>query len=387
MTGEKPPSINDREVQGEAGLSWSHRDETALRRKIDQRIFPITILLFILNFIDRNSFANARLKGLEQDLHLTDVEYQTCLSILLVGYVSIQIPSNMILNKLSRPSRYLCACVATWGVVSACTGAVHNATGAILCRFFLGCVEASLFPGTIYFLSRWYTRQEMQLRVTLLNAGNLAAQAFGGLIAAGILGDMEGKAGLRAWRWLFIIEGAITIFVAVIAVFILPDYPSTTVWLTKKEKYIAQKRLDIDVGIADQDATDSVGDAFHGLKQAVMDPKVWLLGISYHCTIMGLSVSQWKVFSAQSSPRTVQLFLPDYHPIPGLRYNDNPGSDRASLDLGSTGIYPQCLARRPNRRTVSPLSRPGPGLSRGLHYRHDDDDRGASLCVDVFDDQ
>lgn len=46
----------------------------------------------------------------------------------------------------------------------------------------------------------------MQLRVTLINVGNLAAQAFGGLIAAGILGDMEGVAGLRAWRWLFIVR-------------------------------------------------------------------------------------------------------------------------------------------------------------------------------------
>lgn len=67
-------------------------------------------------------------------------------------------------------------------------------------------IEAAFFPGCLLFLSRWYTRQEMQLRVTLINAGNLAAQAFGGLIAAGILGDMEGAAGVRAWRWLFIVS-------------------------------------------------------------------------------------------------------------------------------------------------------------------------------------
>lgn len=117
----------------------------------------------------------------------------------------MQIPSNMILNAISRPSLYLCGAVATWGVISACTAATHNATGAILCRFFLGCIEAAFFPGCLYYLSRWYTRKEMQLRVTIINAGNLAAQAFGGLIAAGILGDMDGKGGIRAWRWLFIV--------------------------------------------------------------------------------------------------------------------------------------------------------------------------------------
>lgn len=272
---------------GEEVETWDPKDEKALVRKIDLRIFPVMIILFILNFIDRNNFANARLKGLEADLKLTDVQYQTCISILLVGYVAMQIPSNMILSKLSRPSWYLCACVAIWGIISAATGAVQNATGAILCRFFLGCVEASLFPGSIYLLARWYTRKEMQLRVTILNGGNLAAQAFGGLIAAGILTNMEGTGGLRAWRWLFIIEGAITIVCAAIAVFILPEYPQTTSWLSDREKLIAQKRLAIDAGVAEATEDES---ALHGLKLAVTDPKVWLLGITYHATIMALSV-------------------------------------------------------------------------------------------------
>lgn len=114
------------------------------------------------------------------------------------------------LNILRKPSWYLCTCVAIWGVISAVTGAVHNAAGALVCRFFLGCIEAALFPGSIFFLSR-YTRSEMQLRVTLLNVRNLVAQAFGSLIAAGILGGMEGVVGLRAWRWLFILEGVITV--------------------------------------------------------------------------------------------------------------------------------------------------------------------------------
>ncbi|KAK6366323.1 hypothetical protein LTS17_010829 [Exophiala oligosperma] len=273
----------------ETTASWDETTEKALVRKMDLRIFPVMIILFILNFIDRNNFANARLNGLEEDLNLTDVQYQTCISILLVGYVSMQVPSNMILNAVSRPSWYLCGCVATWGVISAATAAVHNATGAILCRFFLGCVEASFFPGSLYFLSRWYTRKEMQLRVTLLNAGNLAAQAFGGLIAAGILSNMQGDAGLAAWRWLFIIEGVLTIAIAGIAVFVLPDYPSTTRWLSTEEKRIAEGRLAIDAGLSAQETGGEELTSVQGLLLAVKDIKVWLLGITYHATIMGLS--------------------------------------------------------------------------------------------------
>jgi len=145
-----------------------------------------------------------------------------------------------------------------------------------MCRFFLGAVEAAFFPGCIYYLSRWYTRKEMYLRVTILNAGNLAAQGFGGLIAAGVLADMGGKKGIAAWKWLFIIEGALTVVIAFLSMAILPDYPSTTRWLSESERLIAQKRLVDDVGAADEnDAEESI---FHGLKLAVSDVKVWALG-------------------------------------------------------------------------------------------------------------
>lgn len=128
----------------------------------------------------------------------------------------------------------------------------------------------------------------MQLRVTILNLGNLAAQGFGGLIAAGILANMEDAAGIRAWQWLFIIEGIITIFFGGVALFILPDYPQSTTWLSAREREIAQKRLDLDLGITEE--SQDIG-AFQGLKMCLTDVKVWLLGLTYHATIMGLSVS------------------------------------------------------------------------------------------------
>lgn len=277
----------DMDIGVEASLEWTKADERALVRKIDLRIFPVLILLIILNFIDRNNFSNARLKGLQKDLGLSDVQYQTCISILLVGYVCMQIPSNMILNYITRPGWFLCVCVMIWGMISAATSAAHNSPGAILCRFFLGVVEAALFPGSLYYLSRWYTRKEMQFRVTLMNAGNLLAQAFGGLIAAGVLSNMEGKSGIRAWRWLFIIEGCLTVAFGLIAIPILPDYPTSTKWLSEKERTIAQRRLIEDAGIADEDEGDLT--ALQGVKLAIKDPKVWLLALTYNTTIMGLS--------------------------------------------------------------------------------------------------
>lgn len=72
--------------------------ERRLRRKIDLLIMPLVITVYLLNYIDRNSYAAAKLQGLVEDLHLTDSQYQTGLSVLFVGYVSA--PSAMSFHGL-----------------------------------------------------------------------------------------------------------------------------------------------------------------------------------------------------------------------------------------------------------------------------------------------
>lgn len=92
------PSIHNAEG---ANLNVAHmspedrtRVEKRLKRKLDARC-GLFVLIYIMNYLDRNNIAAARLKGLQDDLHLTDHQYETCLSILYVGYILMQIPSNM----------------------------------------------------------------------------------------------------------------------------------------------------------------------------------------------------------------------------------------------------------------------------------------------------
>ena len=66
-------------------------------------------------------------------------------------------------------------------------------------------------PGCLYYLSAWYTRKELVKRTALLYSGSLLSGAFSGLIAAGITNNLNGARGLSAWRWLFIVEGTITV--------------------------------------------------------------------------------------------------------------------------------------------------------------------------------
>lgn len=47
--------------------------------------------------------------------------------------------------------------------------------------------------------------------MALFYNGSLIAGAFGNLIAAGILRGLDGARGISAWRWLYILEGVITV--------------------------------------------------------------------------------------------------------------------------------------------------------------------------------
>jgi MFS family permease len=117
----------------------------------------------------------------------------------------MQVPSNLFLDGIGKPSIYLPACMVVWGTISACTGAVQDYGGLLACRFILGFVEAAYFPGCLFFLSSWYTRKELGFRTAISYSGSLISRAFSGLIAAGIVAGLDGARGLRAWRWLFVI--------------------------------------------------------------------------------------------------------------------------------------------------------------------------------------
>jgi MFS family permease len=159
-------------------------------------------------------------------------------------------------------------------------------------RFFLGFVEAPFFPGAVYFLSCWYTKREIGVRMALLICGILLSNAFAGLISAGILSGMGGVAGLAAWRWLFILEGIATILLGVVALFILPDFPGTTKWLTEAEKVVAQARLAVDAGndvLLDAEEVPMI----RGLAWAVKDPRTWIFACMQMSTTASISYSHF----------------------------------------------------------------------------------------------
>ena len=160
-----------------------------------------------------------------------------------------------------------------WGIVSGCTALVTNFKGLVICRFFLGFLEAPFFPGALFLLSSWYTPRELATRTAIVYTGSLLSSAFGGLVGAGVQYGLNGTRGLHPWQWLFIIEGVATVALSLIAVFVLPDFPATTRWLSNQEKAIAVHRIHVHSGSLDEER----GSMLKGLKLALVDYKVWLL--------------------------------------------------------------------------------------------------------------
>lgn len=132
--------------------------EKHLVRKIDLRLMPAVVIMYIMNYLDRNNIAAARIAGpngdgLQEELGLTDTQWQLCVSILFVGYILMQVPSNLILNKMGLPAIYLPTVMIVWGVISGSTAGVHSFGGLVACRFFLGFVEAAYFVSEKTFIS------------------------------------------------------------------------------------------------------------------------------------------------------------------------------------------------------------------------------------------
>lgn len=244
-----------------------------LVRKVDLIVLPIIGILYILNYIDRQNLAAAKLQGITDDLNMTTQQFATSISILFVGYLPFQIPSNLIITKISRPGLYICCAVVIWGSISAATATVKNYGQLLAVRAILGVAEAVFFPGAIYYLSAWYTKKELGKRIASLYIAQQVGNAFGGLFAAGIF-QLDGTHGIRGWQWLFIIEGSATVGIGIICAFFMPEFPHNSRLLSAVERDLAVWRIESEAGAAEGTETESV---LRGFAKALSDPKLVLL--------------------------------------------------------------------------------------------------------------
>ncbi|KAF5975630.1 nicotinamide mononucleotide permease [Fusarium bulbicola] len=218
--------------------------EKKVIRKVDRNLVPILFLLFLCAFIDRINIGNARIQGLEADLNMSGEDYNIALFTFFILYILLEVPCNILLKNM-RPSLFLSAVMTGWGIVTICQGLTQSFAGLIACRVIIGGLEAGFFPACVYLLSMYYCRHELQWRFNLFFSASIVAGAFSGLLAYAIA-HMDGIAGYGGWRWIFIIEGAATVVIAIWSYWMIPDWPETAKFLNDDERGLLVDRLAAD---------------------------------------------------------------------------------------------------------------------------------------------
>ncbi|QGI75191.1 unnamed protein product [Fusarium fujikuroi] len=256
------------DAAGSDKASFTEADTNRLIRKIDWSIIPFVSLLYLLSFLDRTNIGNARLDTLELDLNMSGIMYNHALAIFFPFYIIAEIPSNMGMKRF-RPWIWIPSMMVVWGICCTLMGIVHNYAGLLAARSFLGLAEGGLFPGIAYYITMWYRRHECGFRMAIFFSAATAAGVFGGFLARGIM-EMRGLAGLAGWQWIFIIEGLLTVAVALASFKLMADYPDRAKFITDAERKHIQERLMLDrSGLAEEFEMKYVWDAFK-------DWKIWV---------------------------------------------------------------------------------------------------------------
>ncbi|ESZ92021.1 pantothenate transporter [Sclerotinia borealis F-4128] len=194
--------------------------------------------------LDRSNLANAYVSGMKEELRFVGNQYNLINTIFTVGYIIGQIPSNLALYYI-KPRIFFPSMMVLWGGLTMTTAAAHHPRDIMVIRFFQGLAESTTFVGTHYILGSWYTPRELGKRSGIFTASGLAGTMFGGFIQTGIHSSLNGAKGMSGWRWLFIIDGLITLPIALYGFILFPDTPTTTsaFYLTPTERDLAISRV------------------------------------------------------------------------------------------------------------------------------------------------
>ncbi|KAG1812832.1 major facilitator superfamily domain-containing protein [Suillus subaureus] len=249
--------------------------EGTVWRKLDRWVLPVCTIFYLLSFLDRSNIANARVAGMQTSLKMSN--YQVELGRLF--------PSNLLL-KYVGPRWMLPTMVTIWGLVATMQGVVKTYSGLLTCRFFLGLMEGGLFPGLVLYLSFFYPRERLQIRVATFFASASLSGAFSGLLAAAIMNINGG-------------EGIFTFLFGLTAFLVLPNSPGSARFFSTKERNYVMAKLKADGAVAGDDKSD--GFNWIEVIRCFQSVHVWLLApvlfFLVHGTAKFIHTNAYRLFS------------------------------------------------------------------------------------------
>ncbi|KAM0319828.1 hypothetical protein ACHAO8_000870 [Botrytis cinerea] len=288
-------------------VEWHEDEEKRILRRLDFYLIPLVMIMFFTLNLDRGNIGNALTDNMMGDLSMNQESVNTGNSLVYVGICIGDIPANLMIQKVGADIWLPCQLLA-WGLVATFQAFIKNKSGFLATRFLLGLCESGFIPGTLWYLTKWYTKRELGKRTVLFFIGSYTANLLNGLIAYGLL-RLRGRAGLAGWQWLFLIDGLATLTVGIATLFLLPRDPSRGNSIIKlplssftpRESEILLGRLVRD-NPYNTDPRDSHLSQFQIVVSVLTDWKVWahcsmaLLGLEYSPPIGTYSPSIIKSF-------------------------------------------------------------------------------------------
>ncbi|ANB13078.1 Tna1p [Sugiyamaella lignohabitans] len=218
----------------------TEEEHRKLLRKIDLRLPPFLFFLYIFCWLDRANLGNMYLMDFKQDIGLTSSAASLAVAIIYIGTFTGDMFTNLGMRYFP-PSKWVSGAMIIWASITLLMAAVTNPAGIYAARLFLGIFEAAFTSGAPYIFTFWFTRKEWGRRISLYFAATPTAGAFGGWIAYGIQYIETDR--LKNWQILLILEGSLTLIMAVVSLYMLPDRPHNTKWLTPREREVAEWRM------------------------------------------------------------------------------------------------------------------------------------------------
>ncbi|HEY1947942.1 MAG TPA: MFS transporter [Bryobacteraceae bacterium] len=254
--------------------------EARVVRKITLRILPFVMLLYFVSFLDRVNVGFAAFT-MNKAIGLTPAMFGFGGGIFFLGYVLLEVPSNLILHRVGA-RLWIARVMVTWGIASAASAFVVGPKSFYLLRFLLGVAEAGFFPGIILYLSLWFPARQRAAAAAAFMAAAPLSTAIGSPIS-GALMELPTFAGLSNWQWLYLLEGLPAIILGFVVLKALTDRPQQANWLKPKERDWLVATL-----AAEREGSPAHATHAENVWRALFDARVLTLSLIYFGTSAGL---------------------------------------------------------------------------------------------------
>ncbi len=244
--------------------------EAAVMRKVAWRLIPFLSLGYLINALDRFNISIAALT-MNKELGLSATTYGLAAGAFFWSYVLFQLPANAIITRLGA-RRWLGVTMVVWGICSAGTAFVTDATSFVTMRFLLGIAESGFFPGVAWFMTRWFPSRHRGRAMGIFYAFGASASVIGGPLSGNLL-LLHGWHGLSGWQWVFLIEGIPACLLAALCPILMRDRPEDAAWLNRDQQTWLRHQLDAE-------STQSSSQTLT-LMQALVSPMIMMLILGY----------------------------------------------------------------------------------------------------------